>query len=76
MTAPMEPPVAPAPDSECRGLVEVRDELIRLMQAGPLPELVLGNPDAAITVVEYASMTCGHCGRVTSKARGRATPCS
>jgi protein-disulfide isomerase len=32
-----------------------------LMKPGPLPELVLGNADAPITVVEYASMTCGHC---------------
>jgi protein-disulfide isomerase len=32
-----------------------------LMKPGPLPDLVLGNSDAPITVVEYASMTCGHC---------------
>ena len=32
-----------------------------LMKPGPLPDLVLGNADAPITVVEYASMTCGHC---------------
>jgi protein-disulfide isomerase len=32
-----------------------------LMKSGPLPDLVLGNADAPITVVEYASMTCGHC---------------
>ena len=32
-----------------------------LMKPGPLPELVLGSADAPITVVEYASMTCGHC---------------
>jgi protein-disulfide isomerase len=32
-----------------------------LMQPGPLPELVLGNADATVTVVEYASMTCSHC---------------
>jgi len=32
-----------------------------LMKPGPLSELVLGNADAPITVVEYASMTCGHC---------------
>ena len=31
------------------------------MKPGPLPDLVLGNADAPITVVEYASMTCGHC---------------
>ena len=32
-----------------------------LMKPGPLPELSLGSADAPITVVEYASMTCGHC---------------
>jgi protein-disulfide isomerase len=32
-----------------------------LLKPGPLPDLVLGNADAPITVVEYASMTCGHC---------------
>jgi protein-disulfide isomerase len=32
-----------------------------LMKPGPLPELTLGKSDAPITVVEYASMTCGHC---------------
>jgi len=34
-----------------------------LMRPGPLPDLVLGSADAPITVVEYASMTCGHCAR-------------
>jgi protein-disulfide isomerase len=32
-----------------------------LMQPGPLPEKALGDPNAKVTVVEYASMTCGHC---------------
>ncbi len=32
-----------------------------LMQPGELPELVLGSPDAKVTIVEYASMTCPHC---------------
>jgi len=38
-----------------------------LMQPGPLPELVLGKDDAPITVVEYASMTCGHCANFHNK---------
>jgi protein-disulfide isomerase len=38
-----------------------------LMQPGPLPELVLGKEDAPITVVEYASMTCGHCANFHNK---------
>lgn len=32
-----------------------------LMKAGPLPDLALGKDDAPVTIVEYASMTCGHC---------------
>ena len=27
-----------------------------------LPDRVLGDPDAPVTVIEYASYTCGHCG--------------
>ena len=38
-----------------------------LMKPGPLPELVLGDPNAPITVVEYASMTCGHCAQFHNK---------
>lgn len=29
--------------------------------AEPLPDIVLGNEDAPVTVIEYASMTCPHC---------------
>jgi protein-disulfide isomerase len=32
-----------------------------LMGSGPLPDQALGSPDAPVTIVEYASMTCGHC---------------
>jgi protein-disulfide isomerase len=38
-----------------------------LMKAGPLPDLVIGKADAPITVVEYASMTCGHCATFHNK---------
>lgn len=30
-------------------------------QPGPLKEMVLGDPNAPIKVIEYASMTCPHC---------------
>ncbi|NRG19767.1 DsbA family protein [Rhizobiales bacterium] len=33
----------------------------KLMEAGPLPEMTLGDENAPVTMVEYASMTCGHC---------------
>lgn len=32
-----------------------------LMMKGPLEDVVLGKDDAPTTIVEYASMTCGHC---------------
>jgi protein-disulfide isomerase len=32
-----------------------------LLQAGPLGDKVLGKDDAPVTIIEYASLTCGHC---------------
>jgi protein-disulfide isomerase len=32
-----------------------------LMKPNPLGEMVLGKADAPVTMIEYASMTCGHC---------------
>ncbi|MGA0560846.1 DsbA family protein [Ancylobacter sp. VNQ12] len=32
-----------------------------LGEPGPLPERVFGSPDAKVTVIEYASLTCHHC---------------
>ena len=32
-----------------------------LMAEGPLGDRVLGNPNAPVTVIEYASLTCPHC---------------
>ena len=34
-----------------------------LLQTGELKDMTLGNADAPVTIIEYASMTCGHCGR-------------
>jgi protein-disulfide isomerase len=36
-------------------------DVTKLMAPGALDEKVLGNPDAKVTIVEYASYTCGHC---------------
>ena len=35
--------------------------LAELMKAGPLGEMSLGNENAPVTIIEYASMTCPHC---------------
>jgi len=32
-----------------------------LMAPGPLEDMVLGEADAPVTIIEYASMTCPHC---------------
>ena len=32
-----------------------------LLEEGALPEKAIGNADAPVTIVEYASMTCPHC---------------
>ncbi|MGH6768585.1 MAG: DsbA family protein [Xanthobacteraceae bacterium] len=32
-----------------------------LLKPGPLGDMALGNPKAPVTIIEYASMTCGHC---------------
>ncbi|MCV0395700.1 MAG: DsbA family protein [Rhizobiaceae bacterium] len=37
-------------------------DMDKLLAEGALPEKVLGQADAPVTIVEYASMTCGHCG--------------
>ncbi len=36
-------------------------DMAKLLEAGSLPEQVLGKADAPVTIVEYASMTCPHC---------------
>ena len=35
--------------------------VIELMKPDALPDMVLGNDKASVTVIEYASMTCPHC---------------
>lgn len=32
-----------------------------LLKVGELPDLIVGKADAKVTIIEYASMTCGHC---------------
>lgn len=34
---------------------------VELMQPGPLPDIAVGEANAPVTIVEYASMTCSHC---------------
>jgi protein-disulfide isomerase len=55
-------PVA-AQQQQQKGPSEVPVE--ELMKPVGLPDLALGPVDAKVTVVEYASMTCGHCAHFT-----------
>lgn len=34
---------------------------VKLMAPGPIKEMTQGDPDAPVRMIEYASMTCGHC---------------
>ncbi len=38
-----------------------------LMKPDALPEMSMGNDKASVTVIEYASMTCGHCAHFQEK---------
>jgi protein-disulfide isomerase len=42
-------------------------DVTALMAPGPLPDLILGKADAPVTIVEYASKTCGHCANFHNK---------
>jgi len=53
--------LAPAALAQRKQAAPTEVPVDELMKPGPLPDLVLGSADAPITVVEYASMTCGHC---------------
>lgn len=40
-------------------------DMSKLLEAGNLKEMVVGQDDAPVTIVEYASMTCSHCADFT-----------
>ena len=68
---PAEPaatPAAPAaaPAAPAKADVKLPDaqgsaDVAKLMEAGALPDKWLGDEKAPVTIIEYASMTCGHC---------------
>ncbi len=42
-------------------------DIEKLMKASPLGDKALGAEDAPVTIVEYASITCGHCANFHAK---------
>lgn len=53
-------PLAPL-SAYAQGKPKKKFEAAELYKAGPLGDHVLGKHDAPVTIVEYASFTCGHC---------------
>jgi protein-disulfide isomerase len=53
--------VAPANAQDAAPARELSSFEQELMKPGPLPEMALGDPNAPVTIIEYASLTCGHC---------------
>lgn len=51
-------PFMPAARAQSRGEDVSMDEL---MKPGDVPDMVLGNADAKVTIIEYASLTCPAC---------------
>ena len=46
-------------------LAQAKVSEVELMAPGALPDMVMGDAKATVTVIEYASMTCPHCAHFT-----------
>jgi protein-disulfide isomerase len=60
---PAATPAAPATPAQAVKVPEAQGsvDMAKLLEAGTLPDMVIGKADAPVTIVEYASMTCPHC---------------
>lgn len=50
-----------APEPKAKASTEATVSTEALNKPGDLPDQILGKADAPVTIIEYASMTCGHC---------------
>jgi len=48
-------------------LAQAKVSEVELMAPGPLPDMIMGDAKAPVTVIEYASMTCSHCAHFAEK---------
>ncbi len=46
-------------------LAQAKVSEVELMAPGALPDMVMGDAKAPVTIIEYASMTCPHCAHFT-----------
>jgi protein-disulfide isomerase len=53
--------LATLPGFTGEALAQAKVSEVELMAPGPLPDMVMGDAKATVTVIEYASMTCPHC---------------
>jgi protein-disulfide isomerase len=42
-------------------IIKVNDSVTQIVRDGTLEDVILGNPNAPNTIIEYVSMTCPHC---------------
>lgn len=60
--SPAEEAAGSSPQSPAPQAAVDNSDLGPLERPNPLGEIVLGAPDAPVTIVEYSSLTCPHCG--------------
>ncbi|MCA0424118.1 MAG: DsbA family protein [Proteobacteria bacterium] len=58
------------PAASANPALEPTVNVAELMKPGDLKDEVLGKADAPVTIVEYASMTCGHCANFHTETFG------
>lgn len=56
-----EPEAATEAGPAAESAPDAQVDLATLLMPGPLPDQVLGDANAPVTVVEYASLSCSHC---------------
>jgi protein-disulfide isomerase len=62
-------PFATGPETALKHREVIENPTIAdIMKTGGLPEMALGRPDAPVTIVQYASLTCPYCRRFQTES--------